>query len=109
MSVGSLGTIGSVASGQLQQIRGADSDRALHDARIHSRELDAARQAEAAEGIGQMLQDEGTSDRDADGRRLWERTVQRPREQEDADVPVPNSAPSLDPTGESGGHLDLTG
>ncbi len=109
MSIGSLGVIASVTTGQLQQTRGADSDRATQDARTHSAELDSARKAEAAEGIGEMLQDEGTSDRDADGRRLWEQAVRRP-DSDDMPESIPLEAPqSVDPTGQAGGNLDLTG
>ena len=110
MSIGSLGLIGSVASGQLQQSRGADSDRATQDARNQSREVDSARQAEAAEGVGEMLQDEGASERDADGRRLWERAARRPNAAALSDViPSRDTPQSVDPTGVAGANLDLTG
>src|SRR5687768_16155632 len=102
MSIGSLGVIGSVATGQLQQTRGADSDRAVQDAKTQSRELDAAKKAAAAEGIGQTAQDEGTSDRDADGRRLWEPPAKPPEKTSDsAEEPIADPPRSLDPTGES--------
>src|SRR5687767_7313571 len=109
MSIGSLGVLGSVAAGQLQQARGADSDRAVQDARNQARETDAARQAEAAEGIGETSQDEGASDRDADGRRLWERPPQK-QGNPDETLAAPNDLPrSIDPTGQSGAQVDLTG
>lgn len=108
MSIGSLGVLGSVSTGQLQQTRGAESDRAIQDAQTQAREVDAARQAEAAEGIGQMSEDEKTSDRDADGRRLWERPERR--KSNDEPEPLPDNLPrSIDPTGESGGNVDLSG
>jgi hypothetical protein len=110
MSIGSLGVIGSVAAGQLHQTRGADSDRAVHDALTQSRELDSARKAEAAEGIGETTQDEKTSDRDADGRRLWERAAKKTDHQDPSTTTDDSPAPtSIDPTGQSGANLDLLG
>ena len=109
MSIGSLGVIGSVASGQLQQTRSAGSDQAAQNSQIQAREKDATRQAEAAEGVGELSQDEGTSDRDADGRRLWERPAQRPKDDTDNEGTHDESRPSADPTGVAGGNLDLTG
>ena len=110
MSIGSLGLIGTVAAGQLQQTRGADSDRATQDARNQSREVDSARLAEAAQGVGEMAEDEQTSDRDADGRRLWERAAKKPQSSDEADA-GDDSTPqkSVDPTGQAGGNLDLEG
>lgn len=109
MNIGSVGIVGSFSTGQLQQARGADADRAAQDARTQARGADSARQAEAAAGIGQTMEDEGASDRDADGRRLWERAEQKadgekPSESGDQELPH-----SRDPSGDAGGTLDLTG
>ena len=109
MSIGSWGVVGSVSTGQLQQTRHADGDRVAQENRNHSREVANAQQAEAAEGIGQMSQDEGASDRDADGRRLWELTAGQGTPGEQGESQISDSPQSIDPTGMSGGNLDLVG
>jgi hypothetical protein len=82
-------------------------NQAQHDAAVHARQAAAARQAENAAGIGRMDQDEATSDRDADGRRLWERppTGQGQDEDDAGQTPPANK----DPTGQAGSQLDLSG
>jgi len=109
MSIGSLGLIGSLATTPLPQ-KAADADKSVRDAADQSREAEAARQAEAAAGIGETEEDSQASERDADGRRLWEQQQgkQPPAEEEAvlADSPPPLNK---DPSGESGGELDLVG
>lgn len=70
-------------------------------------------QAERAEGLGATDADQETSDRDADGRRIWEIGSDK---EDDASPPDDQDQPSepaepkaKDPTGNSGGLLDLTG
>ena len=109
MSIGSLGVIGSVTTGQLQQARSADADKAAQDARDHGNHVDSAQKAEDAAGIGKTNEDEGASDRDADGRRLWEQ-IQHGEDKSDSPTEEPTAPPlSMDPTGQAGGNLDLTG
>ena len=109
MSIGSLGIVGSVAAGQLQQTRNADSDRAVQDHRSHAQDFEAAKEAEAAEGIGKTTEEGKTSDRDADGRRLWERPTPKAIKGNEPDGEAEEPARSLDPTGEAGGQIDLCG
>jgi hypothetical protein len=82
-------------------------NQAQQDAAVQARHAAAERQAENAAGIGRMDQDEATSDRDADGRRLWE----RPPAGQANDEGEPNKAPptNKDPTGQAGSQLDLSG
>jgi hypothetical protein len=102
--------IGSLVTGQLQ-MRGADADRLSHDAASHVRAEQASQQAENAAGIGEMAQEGATSERDADGRRLWEkqRREARPRDTESEPEGAPAMICSRDATGESGTQLDLSG
>lgn len=110
MSTGSVGTIGSVATGQLQQTRGADAERTTQEVSNQARGTESSKRAEAAGGVGEMEQEGETSERDADGRRLWERPGRKPAKPETTEPePIAELPRSKDPTGESGGQLDLTG
>jgi hypothetical protein len=106
-----VGTIGSLATGQLQQMRGADADRAAHEAASHVRAEQASQQAENAAGIGEMEQEGAASDRDADGRRPWEKQRRGARPADAASEPEPTPAVicSRDASGESGTQLDVSG
>ena len=113
MSVGPLGGIvGSSAGAPLSQTKGSESERAQREQAGQARESDNAQQAERASGIGQTEQDQQTSERDADGRRLWEGPNPRPTddENEDADQAADHvNRQSKDATGNAGTKLDLTG
>lgn len=101
------GLIGSAAGAPLSQSKGSETERALKDSLHQLREANAAQQAESAAGIGQTEQDQESSERDADGRRLWERPSEgadQPAELADA-----STRQSKDASGQSGSILDLTG
>jgi hypothetical protein len=106
MNIGSLGIIGSLASTPVSQ-RVAEADRAQQATSEQSRAADASERAELAAGIGQTAEDSEAADRDADGRRLWERPLQK--EPENAEQAATQAALSKDPTGICGGELDLVG
>lgn len=107
MSIGSLGIVGSLAGTSLAQ-KSAEVDKTQRDAADASRQKDATARAESAEGIGQTEEDSQAGERDADGRRLWERSPQA-KTGEDAAASTPAAAAAKDPNGISGGILDLTG
>jgi len=108
MSIASLGIAGSLAGTALPQ-RAAESEKAQRETTEQARTADATQQAENAAGIGQTEEDSQASERDADGRRLWEeqrRAKAKPTEPE----PQTSSAPlAKDPTGARGSQLDLLG
>ncbi|MEQ8787559.1 MAG: hypothetical protein RIC55_14745 [Pirellulaceae bacterium] len=111
MSMGPLGIIGSAAGTPLAQIKGSDVDRAAQDTAAQARQTKADLKAEQAAGIGQTEEDQQTSDRDADGRRVWELGEEPSPEQEAAaeqadDEQTPRSK---DPSGDRGRQLDLSG
>ena len=111
MSIGPMGVAGSLAGGQLQQAKGSDTDRTQQDTAAQSRETKNAEKAEQAAGIGRTTEDAETSDRDADGRRLWE-SDEEPGEQEAVDGNAESSGQSPkanDPEGNRGTNLDLSG
>src|SRR6185369_12630880 len=106
MSIASLGIVSSLATSAGAQ-RAADTQRVDSETADQSRASAAAEHAENAAGIGQTEEDAGTTDRDADGRRLWENTR---RKKAPADSTVAESAAppiSKDPTGACGNELDL--
>jgi hypothetical protein len=109
MSIGSLsGIAGSVAGTSLAQTRGSEIDRAQQESTARELRAHSEEKAESAAGIGEADGDNHeTSERDADGRRLWE----FPRRQGEQDVvsDAPDRGKSLDPTGQSGNTLDLSG
>ena len=110
MSVGPLGGIvGSAAGAPLSQTAGSETERAGRESAVRERAADFDQRAERAEGIGTTEQDQEATERDADGRRLWE----APEEKENdaaADEPTASTPrQSKDATGQCGNHLDLTG
>jgi hypothetical protein len=108
MSMGPMsGVVGSAAGAPLSQTSGSETERAQKDASAHQRQVETDKKASDAAGIGQTEEDQGTSERDADGRRFWETTDQKISEQDDDQSEPPRKA--KDPTGNSGNSLDLTG
>ncbi|MCG8585564.1 MAG: hypothetical protein MI757_12710 [Pirellulales bacterium] len=112
MNVGPLGgVLGSAAGSQLQQTRGKDTDRASHDVGNQQRADKLGDRAEAAAGIGQTEEDQGTAERDADGRKMWERSPDGDAQQQqpEGEVTDQQSRNAKDPSGAAGNALDLTG
>lgn len=110
MSIGPMSAVPASAAGvPLSQTKGAEMERAQQQATAAERKTSSDVKAEAASGIGETEGDQETSERDADGRRLWE------------DPPAPSDATtederaaadpprSKDASGEAGHQLDLMG
>ncbi len=108
MSVGPTGFIGSFAGTQRAQSQGSDVERARAERANQQRQVTAEKQAEKAAGIGATDEDQGASDRDADGRKLWEIDESAPNSEGDATEKAPQPQ-NRDATGESGSKLDLSG
>jgi len=108
MSIGSLGIVGGLAGTGLPQ-RAVEAEKAQRETIEQSRTTQATEQAENAAGIGQTEEDSQTSERDADGRRLWEQQQRGKRKA--AEPPTDESIPALakDPSGDCGGLVDLVG
>ena len=111
MSVGPMGMIGSIAGTPLSQTKGSEVEKATEDTAQQTRAERADEKAEKASGIGQTEEDSEASDRDADGRRLWEDSGRSSQDEpSNAEAVPPGESPkSKDPTGMSGNTLDLTG
>jgi hypothetical protein len=112
MSIASLGILGGLATTAGAQ-RAADTQRVDSETTDQSRAVAADEHAENAAGIGQTEEDAGTTDRDADGRRLWENTRRKkttPATSATASTTESSAPPiSKDPTGACGNELDLVG
>lgn len=106
MSIGSLGIIGSVAASPATQAK-AGIDKAKEANDVRQREVHSQAKAEDASGIGVTDGSTQTSDRDADGRRLWEAPPEA--KHGDGDASAEAAPTAKDPTGASGGLLDLSG
>jgi len=109
MSVGPLVSVAaSLAGSSLAQSRGTDVERAEQDAVQLERRVAGEQQAEQAAGIGATDQEHEASERDADGRRLWEGDAQR-KAAKHADAPPIEERKARDATGQCGTQLDLSG
>ena len=110
MNLGPMnGVISSAAGAPLSQTSGSETERAQKDSSARQREVDSEQKSEKAAGIGQTEEDQGTSERDADGRRFWEKADEKKQEQAGEQSPGQTPKQAKDPTGNSGGALDLTG
>jgi hypothetical protein len=108
MSIGSLGIIGSLSAAPLSQ-KTAESDRAERESADANRATQGEQAAESAAGIGETEEDSQTAERDADGRRLWERSPEKKTDEAAAREEAGPAHLSKDPTGDAGGELDLMG
>ncbi len=110
MSMGPIGgVVGSAAGAPLSQTKGAEAERSQRDAATQATTREADKKAEQSSGVGQTQEDQGASDRDADGRRLWEAPPDPATDQEEASTDPSQNSKAKDPTGASGGQLDLMG
>ena len=112
MSVGPLGGIASSAAGSpLAQTKGSDIERAEQDASNQQRRVRNEQKADSAAGIGETDgEDHEPADRDADGRRLWEMPpAGEETAADDENGVIDGPRKGVDPTGDSGTQLDLTG
>ena len=106
MNVGvTSGALASAAGAPLSQTAGAETERSQKDAAVRERLADGQTKSEKASGIGTTDADQEASERDADGRRLWEASGKKKTDDEASEP----DRRAKDPTGMSGNSLDLTG
>ena len=106
MNIGATtGALTSAAGAPLSQSAGAEAERTQRDSAVQQRLADGQEKSEKASGIGQMDEDQQASERDADGRRLWEDTKKKTQTAEEAEA----TRQAKDASGLSGNSLDLTG
>jgi hypothetical protein len=111
MSVGPTGFFSTIAATPLPHSKGSDVDLTAQESAGQTAQAANATKAENAAGIGETDGEEhGPAERDADGRRIWEKTPGKKRPAGPAPEAVaPVTVQSKDATGESGTQLDLTG
>lgn len=111
MSIGPMGFVSSVAGSSLAQTKGSELERTGMEVAGHERQQDVGRKAENAQGIGATDGEEHqTAERDADGRRLWEAPLgEKKSAAGELASPQADEHRAKDPSGESGGQLDLLG
>ena len=110
MSIGPLGLVSSIATTPLSLAKGSEVQRAQQDAAAQAREAQSGERAEAAGGLGEAEGEKEVNERDADGRRLWERALAPNKPPNDLDQNSAEPPPaSKDPTGQAGRNLDLSG
>lgn len=106
MSIGSFGGVtGSAAGVPLSSTQGSETERLQKDAAAQTRQIDHEKHAEQTAGIGHAEEDQEASERDADGRRLWE----RPRPESGDVSEETTNRQSKDSRGIAGNSIDLTG
>jgi len=113
MSVGPMGAsiASSVAATNLAQRNSSDVAQAQQATSSHALVVDSTEKAEKAAGVGDPEESEKASDRDADGRRAWERPGHETDEAEaelEGDATY-EEAPQKDPAGVKGREIDLSG
>lgn len=116
MSIGPTGAsiVSSLAASPLAQNASGEVDRNRQESANQARRADADMKAEKASGVGDPEESQEAGDRDADGRRLWE--VQDEANEQLAETEhheeqpqQPKNHKGLDPTGQTGGILDVSG
>lgn len=108
MSIGpSSGLAGSVAGSPLARASSSESDRASQEVGAQQRQVNSEKKAESAAGIGETDgENNEASDRDPDGRRLWEEI---PGGEAESDGTQKDPTHGKDASGQSGNLLDLSG
>jgi len=109
MSVGpSSGVVGSAAGAPLAQTKGNETTRASQESSAQQRQLKNEKSAAEAAGIGATQEDQGASERDADGRRIWELPPEKEGGETKSSTEEKRSQVA-DPKGEAGKQIDLSG
>lgn len=112
MSIGPLGGLAASSAGSpFAQPKGSEVDRAQQDSSAQQRKIQTDQKAESASGIGQTDgENHQAGERDADGRRLWEKTADKKEGQTAPEEGQASRTPAgKDPSGQSGSLLDLSG
>ena len=100
----SMNLAAAAAGTQMAEKQSEGPDKLDHQASTHQRTRDSLERAEKAESAGSVRDDSAEAgDRDADGRRAWERVLKNKKK---SDV---NTEKSKDTTGKVGNTLDLNG
>ncbi|MCL2349461.1 MAG: hypothetical protein FWC50_14520 [Planctomycetaceae bacterium] len=100
----SMNLAAAAAGTQMAEKQSEGPDKLDHQASAHQRAHDSLERAEKAEAAGSVRDDSAEAgDRDADGRRAWERVLKNKKN------PDVNKEKSKDTSGKVGKTLDLDG
>lgn len=113
MSVGPMGAslASSIAASNLAQRSSSDVANNQQATANQARVVDSTEKAEKATGVGDPEESEKTSDRDADGRRAWERLghdSDEPEQELEGDATY-DAPQQKDPATVKGREIDLSG
>ena len=104
VNFGAAAVAAGVAGSSQAQRQTSATDQATQDAAAHQRKTDSAERAVKAAGFNTTEgENQTSSDRDADGRRAWEWNLKNKSQER----PVRDK--SIDPSGQTGNSLDLSG
>lgn len=103
------GAFASAAGAPLSQLAGAETERAAKDSAVQQRHANSEAKSESASGIGETEHDQEASERDADGRRLWEAPPEKQHQTQEGSPAAIEQRQVKDPNGIAGNALDLTG
>lgn len=104
-----FGIAQSFASSSLTLAKGADADRAAAEVAEQVTAIEANEKSDNTAGLGEAEEQSGASERDADGRRMWELPHKQAEEEASANVAPPGVSPVKDASGQRGTQLDLLG
>jgi len=103
VNFGSAVATGIAGSAQAQRQTSA-TDQASQDAAVHQRKTDSTERAVKAAGVGTNEEEsQSAGERDADGRRAWEWNMKNKSQERSV------RDKSIDPSGQTGNSLDLSG
>ncbi|EAQ81270.1 hypothetical protein [Blastopirellula marina] len=115
MSIGPAGAaiVSSLAASPLAQNASSEVDQNRQATSNQARKADSDQKAIKASGVGDPDESQEVSDRDADGRRLWEIQDEAEELLADTEHPEDEEPPKnhkgLDPSGQTGRVLDISG
>lgn len=108
MSIGPSNFPAAISAASGIQAKTAEGDRVRETQSANARREASVEIGEAAEGIGRAEEESAAEDGDPDGRQLWD-LPSRKKQQQNEDTIESNPKPPRDPSGESGGILDVLG
>ncbi|QDT00510.1 hypothetical protein [Adhaeretor mobilis] len=102
-------SVNASAAGAPLSAKAGSTERAKQDTAAQQRTIETDLKADDAAGIGHTEEDQPSSERDADGRRLWEGGADEQSKEVEHTAEEKPDKQAKDTSGEMGNVLDLTG